>query len=61
MLAYDTAPLHRQREYDMEVWHGQQFGVSSPQPSLGITTVALGATAIATGVIGVDLLTAATT
>ena len=51
-----TSQHLRQREDEVEVGSGKQFGVALPQPGLHVVAVAFGAVTIAAGVIGVLLV-----
>ncbi len=61
VLVSNIRNLFGQREDEMEVAHGQQFGFACSQPCLCGTGLALGAVPIAAGVIGDVFVRAALT
>src|SRR5215472_16276220 len=51
ILIGDVGDRSRQREDDMEIGHGQQFGLAVGQPLLGSSGLTLWAMAIAAGIV----------
>ena len=49
------AQFGRHGDGDVEVWHRQQFRLTTFEPRLGLCGVALGATAVAAGMVGEHL------
>ena len=53
--AQHRAQFGRHGDGDVEVWHRQQFRLTTFEPLLGLCGVALGATAVAAGMVGEHL------
>lgn len=52
VLVGDVGDLGRQREHDMEVWHGEQFGLPCLHPFARNSALALRTMPVAAGVVG---------
>ena len=52
VLVGDVRDRLRQREDEVEIPHGQQFGLARRQPCLGCARLAFGAVPVAAGIVG---------